>query len=123
MSKQFIFALLFTYTLCSGKKGFGDTCIQIKVNQYTLSAACERGDKGIDFSSLDLNVDFFNDDGQITYNPGVGGFSKTCDTCRVNREGKQILLRCICAKTDGTKNEPAIDLNQYIGNQDGKLEI
>jgi hypothetical protein len=78
-----------------------------------LSTKC-RGEHGVQNTSVDLNNCLGNVDG--TLNRGKN-FLLSCMSCRLRRE----TITCECKRHDGTWNTSRIDLNSFVGNDNGVL--
>ncbi|TLS21069.1 uncharacterized protein PpBr36_10468 [Pyricularia pennisetigena] len=104
-------------------KGFTSTCRMVAGTYsqvgFTITTECQRADGEFDGSttSLDITNCFHAIDGIIACGPGgISGCS-----CGNNPNGVGIMT-CTCPKNSGALSpQQQVDLNQCIGNDNGKL--
>ncbi|KAH8679733.1 Cyanovirin-N [Tricladium varicosporioides] len=78
-------------------------------------AHCQRIDGSWNYTELELNNCFYNDDGFLKF--GGAGLAQTCDNYWL-ADG---LFGARCRAISGDEIQSVVDLNNYISNQDGNL--
>ncbi|EFJ23561.1 hypothetical protein SELMODRAFT_415563 [Selaginella moellendorffii] len=94
--------------ICSG---YPKSCSQIRYIGTTLHGMCESYDEGTKKTSLDLNLCFSNDQGQLKWHP-IGQFAKSCSPGRLLETN----LYTTC-----NKRSLEVDVNKHVANQNGVL--
>ncbi|KAK0632500.1 Cyanovirin-N [Immersiella caudata] len=102
----------------SASSGFRASCHTCNLYEDTrLQLRCKtRGGDWIE-SELDLNNCFVYDNGQLKSAGDVAGYHSSCFNCQYDLLSGE--MYCLCAPDDLHFSDAEIDLNNYIGNNDG----
>ncbi|KAH6628160.1 Cyanovirin-N [Chaetomium tenue] len=110
-----IIPLLTPITLVLGG-GFIRSCNKLEIsNTHYLYAHCRQNDGGERLTNEDLNLCIANDNGQLVAREG-GGYGGSCSHCYITGSS----MKCDCQSASGKKTT-SIDLDPFIGNDDGYM--
>ncbi|QIW98718.1 hypothetical protein AMS68_004236 [Peltaster fructicola] len=104
--------------------GYANTCNTCKIQddpvegrEPMLFCVCGDGHGSYPPASLNMNTCFANDGGFLVYRRD-GNFAYTCRNYRFDHDSVMIIT---CANGKGSWDDNHVDLNDYIGNDQGTL--
>jgi hypothetical protein len=106
-------------TVSAESGDFAASCQEISVRNSSLAAQCRRVDGTWLWNTLELTDYVANDDGALVRRDD-GSFDASCERIRVSQDG---VLSARCRTRDGQWRRTWIDLNEFIANYDGELNV